>query len=59
MYKDTELTNRELTDSILNSVIKDRKEGAAGIMPLVLALILCTWCYCFLVVLSLKGVGFS
>lgn len=43
MYKVTTLTNRELTDSILNCVIKDRNEGA-GIVPLVFALILCSWC---------------
>lgn len=59
MYRDTELTNREFADSALNPVIKDRREGAAGIVPLVFAPILCTWRYCFLAVLSLKGFGFS
>lgn len=58
MYKDTKSTNRECSDSILDSVINDRKEGASGIVPLVFALIVCTWCYWF-VVLSVKGVGFS
>lgn len=44
--------NRELANTILNSMIKDRKEGAAGVVPLIFALILCAWSYCFLAVVS-------
>lgn len=56
MYKDTELTNRELTDSMLNSVIKDKKEGVAGI-----ASCICTDFMYLVELLSsslCKGVGF-